>query len=393
MSWEELGKTQVKIDPSQNDVKLSGSNVVENIKVPGQNFISFENSPLNTVFCVQLAYDGYFYMIDKNYTLEKRDTLIDSGNAEEKGITWNDGDWGEPNRIVVTKEGIIVFSTYDDNGTNRARIYHLDDLQDESPDLIYESTGKSAHWASSNTFGIKSYHFGLTDLIIAGVYGFSDDEKDLLLSTDGGASFSVIKTTKGEVPGTNSHWHDVAYDSYHGFIWASEGDGANQALHFSDDLGSTWRTINAGAGAQPTAILPFPNKVCFARDSLLPGIDVYEKPILEADYSKLDENYKAVRDFRIDLDGSNYFGCSPVVLGQEGYIGFDSGSNYPATIMGTGDGGKTFHFLTAGVGAYSAGQRVYTLFAIDNMYLYGLRGSGYPGNRIVIAKRPSWVNV
>lgn len=26
MSWEELGKTQVKIDPSQNDVRLSGSN-------------------------------------------------------------------------------------------------------------------------------------------------------------------------------------------------------------------------------------------------------------------------------------------------------------------------------------------------------------------------------
>ena len=27
MSWEELGKTQVKIDPSQNLVQLSGSNM------------------------------------------------------------------------------------------------------------------------------------------------------------------------------------------------------------------------------------------------------------------------------------------------------------------------------------------------------------------------------
>ena len=29
MSWEELGKTQVKIDPSQNDVQLSGSILAE----------------------------------------------------------------------------------------------------------------------------------------------------------------------------------------------------------------------------------------------------------------------------------------------------------------------------------------------------------------------------
>ena len=29
MSWEELGKTQVKIDPSQNDVQLSGSTLAE----------------------------------------------------------------------------------------------------------------------------------------------------------------------------------------------------------------------------------------------------------------------------------------------------------------------------------------------------------------------------
>jgi hypothetical protein len=27
MSWEELGKTQIKIDPSQNDVQLTGSYV------------------------------------------------------------------------------------------------------------------------------------------------------------------------------------------------------------------------------------------------------------------------------------------------------------------------------------------------------------------------------
>jgi hypothetical protein len=29
MSWEELGKTQIKIDPSQNDVQLTGSIVAE----------------------------------------------------------------------------------------------------------------------------------------------------------------------------------------------------------------------------------------------------------------------------------------------------------------------------------------------------------------------------
>ncbi len=29
MSWEELGKTQIKIDPSQNDVQLSGSILAE----------------------------------------------------------------------------------------------------------------------------------------------------------------------------------------------------------------------------------------------------------------------------------------------------------------------------------------------------------------------------
>jgi hypothetical protein len=29
LSWEELGKTQVKIDPSQNDVKLTGSILAE----------------------------------------------------------------------------------------------------------------------------------------------------------------------------------------------------------------------------------------------------------------------------------------------------------------------------------------------------------------------------
>jgi hypothetical protein len=33
LSWEELGKTQVKIDPSQNDVQLSGSNVELETKI------------------------------------------------------------------------------------------------------------------------------------------------------------------------------------------------------------------------------------------------------------------------------------------------------------------------------------------------------------------------
>jgi hypothetical protein len=64
LSWEELGKTQVKIDPSQNDVKLSGSNVAIPVDIQYQDLseplpVSVKQHPVRTYVFADGAPDYY----------------------------------------------------------------------------------------------------------------------------------------------------------------------------------------------------------------------------------------------------------------------------------------------------------------------------------------------
>lgn len=63
MPWEELGKTQIKIDPSQNDVQLSGSNVEQ---MPGEEIpekgVLVGGSNGTDFVPIKVAADGSLYV-------------------------------------------------------------------------------------------------------------------------------------------------------------------------------------------------------------------------------------------------------------------------------------------------------------------------------------------
>jgi hypothetical protein len=117
----------------------------------------------------------------------------------------------------------------------------------------------------TNSMCTDAYYDGLVNVVLVGEYGSGNTPKRLWLSKDGGVNWEIIKETTPKATGaTQSHWHAVHYDRYSARIWAAEGDDANRALHWSDDFGETWHSIEGVY--QPTLIKSFPNCVVFGHD-------------------------------------------------------------------------------------------------------------------------------
>lgn len=355
--------------------------VTENTKTP-KGLLKFKKSPI-TARRITLGHDNYFYVVDENHVFYKYEDIKTDTEPLETGITWDTTSNANIEDIIAFEDSIVVFT----NAGGQARIYQMDSIND-TPTLVYESnTVNSTYWNGRSAFGIKSYDNGLGQYVLAGCYGRDPAARDLLLSSDGGRTFNVIKKTSNNDTTVNSHWHDVAFDPYHGYIWASEGDGVNnRGVHFSDDWGSTWYTLTPLGTHQPTSIIPFPERMVFGRDSYGTGIDYYTKPTLATDYDFGENEIKPLKEFKNSNSSAyQYYGNGEVHDGSEGYMSFSIFPDQnPKLIAGTGDGGKSFHFLFMGDNNNS--KVIHTFFGIDKEYVYAY---GYDG-ALYFAERVEW---
>ena len=381
-------RTKPNVDELTNEIKkindkLNGGNDVANMKLPSGT-LEFKFAPIGNVRLFTIGHDGRFYLTEGGLFKVYDDITSENTEPVETGITWDVEAYGTPVDIVVADEGITVFSNTEDKTV--ANIYHMADIH-STPTLVYKSVTTGTHYFTRE-FGIDSYFSGLHTIILAGVYGRGGDKKDLLLSKDGGLNFEVVKQTTGAGGDVNSHWHDVAIDPYHGFLWASEGDGSdNRGVHFSDDLGETWTTLTDEA--QPTCIIPFPHQVVFGRDSGKPGFSVFKKPVKAEDYDNIsNESFKVLKEFLPSKAGSSYYARAGFSKGSEAYVSF---TLYPeheiALVAGTGDFGNSWHFVH--MGNRSAGndrRRITLMVGMDDEYIYARSHTS-----VVYAKKIDWI--
>ncbi|MBM4762698.1 hypothetical protein [Bacillus sp. B15-48] len=354
------------------------------------NHIVFKNAEIGNARTICRGYDNNFYLINMaDRTLEVYEDITANNTPIESGISWNNELYGTPVQIVSMLEGITIF-TNDLEEPRTGRIYHMPSIQD-TPTLVYEApVTDGTHWWNPN-FGIKSHWNGINGIILAGIYGRGASKKDLLLSVNGGQSFEVIDQSKNADPDTaiNSHWHDVDIDPFNGFLWASEGDGnINRAIHFYDDLGGSRYTLAAGV-AQPTAIISFPKRVIFGNDTDFTGLRYFDVPQLATNYNDYKDEVKPLMRFKQNVIPSLYYAHSPIKRGLEGYMSFNViAPNQPSLILGTGDGGKSVHFVNMA----HKGNIDTTLWHVDDKYIYGTKGDwNNPGRTVIYAEKPEWI--
>lgn len=318
-----------------------------------------------SVACRGLVNDNNFYIADQEGNIKKYDDIIKWNNtAVEEGINFytSIGMTKEVAKLVairVLPNSVLYFANVNRKGT----IYQADKITD-TPTQVYQSADTLCEF--NQNFGIDVYVSGSatsrTHVVVASTYGRGQVARDLIVSKDrGNQTFTVVKKTQNLTsPNTNSHWHDVAIDPYRGYIWAAEGDGPNASIHYSDNWGETWQRVPGNE--QPTAIIPFPDKVVFGRDGKLVGVDVIN---FDDSLNLAMEAPKDYQDFS-KVQASQFYARKPVIDGLEAYMSFEvtTAIKQPKMVVATGDGGDTWHSVWMG------DTNVGNFCMIDDDYVY-----------------------
>lgn len=337
----------------------------------------------------------------------------DITGASTQGVAWDSVSWGEAKDIVVFPDDSFVVFTNTASPLHTL-IWKFTDINDAAPTKVYESAHE-AQWGGD--FGIDSHFNGIGGVLLAGEYGNTQNSKDLLYSADFGGTWEVIKSTGASENANNTHYHDVAIDSYNGLLWAVEGDAPeNSDIFFSTTWGTNWnsleRNTNLGAGYQPTTIFVFPEYVVFGQDSNAAGMARIKNPksllqwdgimasvgLPEYDYRNNMEPYLEM----FHVSRHRNVGGEPCYLHYSQQYGalegvcFESthSGQFPSRIFMTGDGGRSFH--SVGVNKYdSTNPPVPTAhaigassLAIDANYIYGDLGNT---GEIIYAEKPNWI--
>lgn len=347
--------------------------------------------PLNTLNFKQLLdrpvmgfsiYDGKHYIMDENGTIQVYNDITVDSEPIETGATINNSEGQSVVHFEVTRQGVVVSRNNDDGS---CELLYAPDISSEFT-TTYTSPEDTEIHSFNSAFGLKVHDNGQHTIVFVGVYGRGKSEKDLLLSTDGGETYEVVNKTRVIEPiPYNSHWHDVEIDTYHGFLWASQGDGeGSRRIIFSRDLGESWETLIENTD-QPTAIIAFPNRVVFGRDGKTAGLDSVVKPKLLADEMNFQPQFELQ-----GVAGQEYYAHSPVKIGSEGYLAFSiSPEKNPAMLWATGDFGETWYGVH--MGDRTDVGFINTLVGIDEKHIFGL-GSNWGGglNTIYYSKKVEW---
>lgn len=328
------------------------------------------------IYGMTVGYDGRHYVFDTTNTFEVYDDIVNDTTPSETGITLTE-------RIIhfkVTREGVVITQNNDADGT--VEVLYSPDINTPFQ-VVYTSPSDESIYSTTGPFGIDVYDNGLNVFVLIAIYGRQGTAKDLLLSSDGGKTYKVIKTTTPLV-GHNSHFHDTKFDPYHGFIWVSEGDTTdNHNISFSRDMGATWEVLTRER--QPTAIMPFPKRVIFGRDHLGTGLDSVVKPTLNKDVMTITPHY----ELKKGVTAIRSYAHSPVFDAKEGYISFAQGTDVaPSSIIATGDSGETFYQVFMGEirGANAIGM----IFGMDENYIF-CSGRSYAGKtQLFYSEKVEW---
>ena len=291
-----------------------------------------------------LGYDGYLYYLRGLRIRRLTDVLT---GANDIGIPWT---LPYPRFICVFPSGIVyVINDTDEEEVKTVKVWKAPDIHTE-PTLVATLAG-----GHTESLACNSFYDGINELVMIGGYEQTKGlDRFMYLSTDGGETFTNVKTTIGVNADYNWHWHAAAYDPYQGRLWISEGDDpTNRAIWYSENMGVSWSRIQSN-DYQPTLIMPFPNKVIFGRDHGYPGIDAYIRQKISSEImpvSVLQDNLT----FRKDIAGALYYPSQPQAQeGVEAYISFGAHIageiNY---IYATGDGAESWHCVYSSVNGLS----------------------------------------
>ena len=171
------------------------------------------------------------------------------------------------------------------------------------------------------------------------------------LSTDGGKSWRVVRTTAPVTDQVNNHCHTGMIDST-GRLFVSDGDGPNNDFVYSDDLGATWTRIPTSEAIrngyvnthQPTLLIDFGDRIISSPDA-----GPYAPGLWEIDPGTLEQDYKWAAPGGPYVDASKRYGRS--IFAQDGdtaFVLFPPGNRDVATaepvtyVAGTPDGGRTW---------------------------------------------------
>ena len=336
---------------------------------PASN-LQFEMIPDRSMMVIAIDFknDGFSYGIDHGWIARSDD----GWESKTNGARHTTG-YGWITRFCVWSDGTFVALT------NQGNIIRFDDIDLSNLRETLNTDGRV-----SNTINISFWEDGINRIVLVGDYEQNTSyAPKLYLSLDGGDTFNVI--LEGKTGSVNNHWHATCYDKFSGTIWASQGDGGSATTYYSADLGKTWEEAsNTVPGrpsyAQPTLILPFPDRVVFGRDGagIPPGLDQWVRGEKKTP-SEIKLPSPAF-EFRTE-HGSHVFypmlGNACIVNGKphEAYLTFPRQvSDELSYIFATGDGGESWHMVYAGASElWVAGNNGEFLFLKQGTNLYRSR--------------------
>lgn len=251
---------------------------------------------------------------------------------------------GTPEFVTKTPTGFLVYVNHPDGLT--ASVWHSQSFTDGFEKVLDLTNGYVA-----GPFVPRPWHNIDGGIVMVAEYSIEKDVNRLprcWISRRGGADGSWVQINQQTaVDATkNFHFHACCYDPWQSRIYTSKGDYENRKLEYSDDWGTTWKTIDTVT--QPTLLEPM-SKVITALPDF--GDTVSVNQIVKAS-----ENSTAIEPYiekKLQVStGQAYgnFGKGPVggIAGtDEMYVTFsESGSGVrKCYIAGTGDGGRSWHLL------------------------------------------------
>ena len=244
--------------------------------------------------------------------------------------------------IFKTGSGICVITRVTaPEGSEKGRIFWAPDITTPLTQ-VYETTVARAYF---DYISCSAHNDGVLDLVLAGEYGRGGDSRSVLLSEDGGQTFTPVRASSNADPTVNSHWHTVEYDPVEGIIWAANGDThSNAQLHWSDDMGDTWQVFPDPL--QPTCIVPMQSKVVFGRDETWFYAGAYS---IHRNYTPNDVTFITTEFDILPLVGSPaQYGQSNSTVDEETFISFPrqiSVGSFPHLVYATGDDGRSWVIL------------------------------------------------